>query len=488
MSESLSAPTLDDTLRRLLARERSRRRDAALSRTFAATAIAAVLVAAWRIFDRVMGREPIPVAWALTLVALTALVGVAFAARAATCRSESEMAREVDRRLGLQDRATAALTILRGAATSRLAAFVVVDAENALQVAAPRIDAAFPSKPAQRVTAVTRWTAKIALVLVALAVLAELLTVGGPIHWLPGLSRDGGEPSVLVPPTKDAPHRDGKAPERPSEPDKPPKPDDPPKPETPKHPTPTGNVQVAIKPTKEEFEFDEPITAAVSATATGEIAGPRVFDLRVSVDGVEVDTGVEMRVDPSRPEGDHADLDLRKVPGLTIAAGEHVARARLATRTTHDEYESAPAKFRVKAKKSDDDDKKNDDKAGAPKPKPKPKPKPEEQPPQPQPQPNDPSKKQDQPPTAGAPPPPPALDKKVVVPLFGEGEEVKKRGLVLVLDPGGGIETPPKERPLDEALPDARRRAESAVDRAGVRDEDRELVRRYFDLLEGLRK
>jgi hypothetical protein len=487
MPATPAAPTLEETLSRLLARERGRRRDAALSRTSAATALAAVLVAAWRIGDRVMGHEPIPVALGLGLVALMALVGVAFAVRAATSRSEREMAREVDRRLGLDDRASAALTIVRGGATSRLAAFVVGDAESALRTAAPRIDAAFPSRPAKRVTAFARGLAKVALVLAGLAVLAELLTVGGPLRWLPGISKDGGEPSADVPPTKDAPHRDGKEPEKPRDPDKPPpKPDAAPTPQTPKHPTPEGHVLVAIKPTKEEYEAEEPVNVAVSATATGEIAGTRTFDLRVSVDGVDVDAGVEMNVDPSRPEGDHEDVDLRKVPGLKIDAGEHVARARLTTRTTHEEYESAPAKFRVKPKPQDDKKKDDDDnKGGAPKPKPKPQP----QQPKPEQKSEDPSKKEGRPPTEAPPPPPPAaMDKKVVVPLFGEGEEVKKRGLVLVLDPGGGLETPPKERPLDEALPDARRRAESAVDRAGVRPEDRELVRRYFELLEALRK
>jgi hypothetical protein len=482
MSAIPAAPTLVETLSRLLARERRRRRDAAFSRASAATALAAVLVAAWRIYDRVMGREPFPVAWSLALIALTALVGVAFAVRAATSRSELGMARELDGRLGLEDRATAALAIVRGGATSRLAAFVVGDAEKALAVAAPRIDAAFPSKPAKRVTAFTRGTARVALVLAALAVLAELLAVGGPLRFLPGISHGGGETSSIVPPTKDAPRRDGRGDERRDDPAAAPDAEKPPPKEETKPPTPPGDVRVAMKLPKEEFDADEPVKATVSAAATGELSGARSFDVRVSVDGVEVDTGVELTVDPARPQGARAEIDLRRVPGLKIAGGEHVARARLTTRTTHEEHESAPVKFRVRSKKKDDDKKEKDPGGDAPKKQPRP------NEPKPDPKPSAPKEQPDQPSAGAPPPPPPALEKKVVVPLFDEGQEVKKRGIVLVLDPGGGVEAPPKERPLGDALPDAKRRAESAVDRAGVREEDRELVRRYFELLESLRK
>ena len=57
---------------------------------------------------------------------------------------------------------------------------------------------------------------------------------------------------------------------------------------------------------------------------------------------------------------------------------------------------------------------------------------------------------------------------------------------MLVLDSGGGDRRPPVPRPLGEVLPDARRRAEDAVDRAGVRARDRDLVRRYFERLRAL--
>src|SRR5262249_52800007 len=148
-----------------------------------------------------------------------------------------------------------------------------------------------------------------------------------------------------------------------------PKPDDAEKPATPE-----GGVHVAIQPSKDEYDADEPIPVSVVATATGEIRGVRAFDLRVAVDGDDCDTGVEMTLAPGRPEGARATLDLRQVPGLKIEAGEHVARARLATRASRDEHESAPAKFRVRAPK-DDRKKKDDSPNENPKPKPKPQPK-----------------------------------------------------------------------------------------------------------------
>jgi hypothetical protein len=245
---------------------------------------------------------------------------------------------------------------------------------------------------------------------------------------------------------------------------------------------PEGDIRVAMRMAKDEYDDKEPVACAVAAAATGDISRPRTFDLRVAVDGVEVDTGVELTVDPARPEGDRTELDLLQVPGLKLAAGEHVARAKLTTRTSHEEHASEPVKFTIRPPKDDD---KNDGNA-PPKPKPKPKPDPQQQPQQPPPP--EPEKKKDEPAAQAPVPPPPATDKHVVTPLFGEGDTVKKHGLVLVLDPGGGTETPPVTRPLGDALPDAKRRAEEAVDRARVSAEDRELVRRYFDLLEELRK
>jgi len=240
-------------------------------------------------------------------------------------------------------------------------------------------------------------------------------------------------------------------------------------------------LRVTVTMTKDVFGAKEPVTATIAAVATGDLPGASEFDLRIGVDGGDEDTGVVLRVDPSRPAGDRAEIDLRRVPGLKLAAGEHVAVARITTRTTHEEHVSEPVKFRIEAEEGPDD--KKDKGGGTPPPQKSPPP-----PPPPHGQgPGDAKKDPQQ--TPPAPPlPPVALDRKVVTPLFGEGDEVKKKGLVLVLDPGGGDAGAPVRKPLEDALPDAKRRAEAAVDRSRLRDDDKDLVRRYFDLLGRLRR
>ncbi len=476
MADRLSADYLDATLERLVRRERRRNRDAAIRRTIVAACLAVVTLAAWRIFDRVMAREPLPVAWAVALAAMVVIVGLAFVVRGAVGRSRADMAREVDRRLGLHDRASAAWAVARGGVRSGLAAFVVRDAEAALRGAGARVDEAFPLRAERRVTAPVRRLATAALVVAVLALVAELLTVEGPFRLLPGIAKEGGAPTPDTPTSSEAPRRKGTGPQS-EDGAKPTPPDAPPKPEDPKQQPPEGGIRVALKMTKEDYDADEPVTAVVAASATGEIRGARVFDVRISVDEPEADTGVRLEVDPQRPLGERSEIDLRKVPGLKLAPGEHVARARLTTRDTHEEHASLPVKFRVRPPKDDPDEKKGDSP-----PKPQSKPKPESQP-------GAPEEKKDETPAEGPPPPPPpALDTHVVVPLFGEGDLVKKKGLTLVLDPSGGTETPPARRPIGEALPEAKRRAEEAVDVARLSDADRELVRRYFELLESLRR
>jgi hypothetical protein len=477
MAETLDAPLLVATLERLLDRERRRARDAALRRTSAATALAVLVVALWRIADRVIGREPMPATRALLLVALVAAVGLAFALRGARGRSDGEMAREVDRRLGLEDRASAALAVVRGGADSRLAGFVVRDAEESLTAAGGRVDDVFPAKAAPRDTAPVRWLRRAAAAVALLAVFAELLTIGGPIRLLPGIS-GGGEESAVVPPDERAPPGTHRRPgrDRPDAPEDPAKEPEEKEPDRTKPPEPEGDVRVVLRMAKDEFDDKEPVEGEVLAASTGGPVAARTYDVRISVDGVEADTGAEVTVDAAQPQGGRAELDLRKVPGLKLAPGEHVARARLTTRTSHEEHASEPVKFVIRPPKKDD----GSNGGGPPKPKPKPKPDPNSQSGQPE-------KKEE--PAAQAPPlPPPETEKHVVTPLFGEGDLVKKKGLVLVLDPGGGTAGPPSQKPLADVLPDAKRRAEEAVDLARVPAEDRDLVRRYFELLEELRK
>ena len=478
MDASPGAPLLLDTIDRLLARERRRRRDASLRRALIATTLAVVIVALWRVGDRIYAREPIPVKYAAYLVAVVFVVGVVMTVRRSAGGNAVSMAREIDRRLGLADRASSALAIVRGGTDSRLASFVLQDAETAIGDAAPRIDAHFPVAARRRRLLTVRRLGIAALIAIALALLAELLTVGGPFKWLPGASPDETRDPVDDPehekPGPGGGDEKGKGPDRP-EPK--PEPEDEPKPADAK-----GDVRVTLRMAKEEYGPDEPVAATVNAAGTAPLPGASSFDVRISVDDEEIDAGASVDIDPTRPGGTSADLDISKIPGLDLAPGEHVARARLTTRTDREEHVSPPVKFRMRERDKNQGD---DDQKKPPPPKPEPKPNPQDQP-KPQAQPPEQKGGEQKPPPP--PPPPPQLDRKVVMPLFGEGELVKKKGPVLVLDPGGGTEAPPERRPIAEALPEAKKRAESAVDQARLSEADRELIRRYFELLEALRK
>jgi hypothetical protein len=311
-----------------------------------------------------------------------------------------------------------------------------------------------------------------------------MLTMHGPLPLLPGFPQPGaGEAKEGAPPSKAPPRRDGASPRKQSVPEKPPDPDAPPDAER-KQPKTPGDVRVTVQLPQEEFDAGAPVPAMVTAAPTGELASAKTFDVRIAVDEADADSGATLHVDPAVPDGMRTEVDVAKVPALKLVPGEHTLRARLTTRDSHEEHWSDPVTFRIRPPK---DDKKDDQGPKGDQPKPKPKPEPQEKPQQREPQA---PPKQDDPKKGGGPPPlpPAALDRKVVVPLFRDGEEVKKTGLVLVLDPSGGTGAPPARRPLDDALPEARRQAEESVDNARVPAEDKALVRRYFDGLETLRK
>ena len=101
------------------------------------------------------------------------------------------------------------------------------------------------------------------------------------------------------------------------------------------------------------------------------------------------------------------------------------------------------------------------------------------------------------PPSPGAPPPPAppppviplppsAFQDKRIRPLFGDGEEIVKKGPILVLDPEGGRGEPAREAPPEEVLAEVRARAEAAARREGIDPADAATVRRYFEALRRL--
>jgi hypothetical protein len=88
-------------------------------------------------------------------------------------------------------------------------------------------------------------------------------------------------------------------------------------------------------------------------------------------------------------------------------------------------------------------------------------------------------------PTGGGEPPPPptAVEDRLVDPMFGEGDTVKKRGIALVPDPNAPSGAPPRRLSLSEAAEEAGRRGSTGVPTEKIRARDRDVVSRYFELL-----
>src|SRR5262249_32705077 len=109
-----------------------------------------------------------------------------------------------------------------------------------------------------------------------------------------------------------------------------------------------GDVRVALKLAKTEFGAHEAVGAGVAAAPTGKLARDRPLDVRIRLDGKDFDSGIELHLDAAHAEGERVDFDLRHVPGLTLAPGEHTAVALATDRTSRETRRSAPVKFRIK--------------------------------------------------------------------------------------------------------------------------------------------
>jgi hypothetical protein len=401
--------------------------------------------------------------------ALTAIGAVAAAALAAWTVfllsrpvAASRAARELDRRLELDDAVASAVAVRELERVTPLGRRVLVEAEEALAAASPRLERAFPLAPTPRAGVwLLRATALAALLWCLALVAASLPELSGtPNAGRPGIDDvvGGGD---LVPLGAESPDEEGERPEPPgkppeAEPDEPQKPEEEPEPEpepdAPREPP----IRARVRTSKAEYASHEPVLAVVSAVPTIELKGDATYDVRIVLDKNECDTGLALDVSPSRPEPTARALSLGELPPPMpkLQPGEHELKAVLVPRGGGKPIETETVR------------------EGQPPKPPPPKPPPKQQ-----------GGEKDPPP--GEPPlPPPELDKKVVMPLFREGERVEKKGAVLVLDPSGGPSRPPRKRPLGEALPGAKQRAEQAVDRARLDEEDRELVRRYFEGLE----
>lgn len=165
------------------------------------------------------------------------------------------------------------------------------------------------------------------------------------------------------------------------------------------------------------------------------------------------------------------DLDLRTLPALAgrLTPGLHVAQARLVPLADpfRQAQRSAPLEVEIQPPPV----------GGAP-------------PPGPDPQP---------PPPASPPPPPEATDgppepapvpaggrEEAIVPFIHPGETVRKERAVVAARAPDAAPVPPPPQPLEEALREPARAAEQAVARERIAPADRELVRRYFQVLRRL--
>lgn len=423
----------------------------------------------------------------------TLVVAVLAAARGP---DEESIARDLDERLGLADLAVTTLAVVRGRVASPLAEHVAAQASQSLDAAASGADAADSrDAPAGRFAGPAALLAVIACLLVlAFLVLDWWRGLAWPSGLLgPGatdagvIARGDAPKNRPVPATRGGEPADDAGPPAPApRPDAPPNADAPQRPDDPKADDASEpDIRVKARPSRESFRARDPVLVAISATPTRDLPTDRTLAVSIELDGKEVPTRTELRVGRATPQGVGEIQDLRRIPELAdlLAPGEHTVRARLRDDADGTTYASEPAKFRVES----DDPSGGGGSGGAPPPQPKPQPTPQappnQEPPPPQPDERPPDK-----PPRGAPPPSPdipvKLDPQVVVPLFGDGEEVAKKGPTIVLVPGGGrSDAPTQPARLADALPDAVRRAEQDVDRAGVRAEDRDLVRRYFDAL-----
>jgi len=416
------------------------------------------------------------------------LLGVLAAAVRAwtTGVSRDRLAREVDRRLGLADRTSSALAVAGGHVISSLGTRLLVETSERLDAASATLDEAFPARPRRSLMALLRAGSIAVAAWVAVILLSHFVGSGGggtSFDQLPGTAPEAADTGDAEPAPEPPPPDESDDPEPEPDVEPEPEPDTPePEPEPPQPPPgPLATAELVLS--AEEFdEGDALLTLAVGKPGAG-LTAPRGFTIAIEVDGQPLGTGKSVALSPAEAGGGIVPIRIGRLPGgpEALRPGQHEAVLVLEPEGGGEAIRSEQKSFRIRG--GDD----GGGGGGSPPPPPdQPEPEPEPAPPEEQP-PDEGGGEEEEEPAEGEDPELPAeTEKKIVVPLFDEGLEVEKIGPRLVLVPGGGPDDPPRRVPLEEALADAQRRAEAAVDRAGVRAADRELVRRYFERLRKL--
>jgi hypothetical protein len=199
---------------------------------------------------------------------------------------------------------------------------------------------------------------------------------------------------------------------------------------------------------KKRFAAGQPVPVEVVAEAPGAPAVDLDLSLRIVLDDApEIDTGRRLFLPAGAPGRDGATLDLRALAGK-LAPGEHTAVARAGDATSN------VYRFTIEPP------------ADGPSSLPPPPEDPPTRPPAPEPQPAGGGKDKVRP--------------RYVEPLVQDGPQVQKRAKVPIEVPEGGA---PSDRPLHEAWPDLKKRAEEALRRPGLSPSSKKLVREYFERL-----
>jgi hypothetical protein len=267
----------------------------------------------------------------------------------------------------------------------------------------------------------------------------------------------------------------------------------------PPEPARGAGAQASVTPQYERFRGDEPVIVMVTGTPTAELTAPTSYRVELQLDGKPLDPQRSLALSPAETAGAATAVDLRLLAGSTalLRPGRHSVAARLIPADGGASATSTQVEFDVLGPRDGGGNDGGGQEADGPGESPPAPDTPEPGPSQPPPDAPPPAPPPDDAPSGVAPPPPAAhggdgddapspptpevpgaVEAKLVVPVFGPGEEVTKQGPSLVLVPGGRAGNSEPPRPLASVLAAARRRAEEAVDRAGARDEDRDLVRR----------